>query len=154
MMIFVGIRPHYFVPIDVAQFTYRRLGIFVTTLASTVSHLCVVLASMYALLFSFDVLGGTSPAFLIIQQVTSSLTEWALFWAVLSLIPIPPFEGGALLPVFFGEWGQTAYDFLEPYGLFIFLSLFWVPGLRDIMIAGVNALHFLLYQGLMHLVFI
>ena len=154
LMVFLGIKPHYFVPIMASEFTHRRWGIFVTTLASTLSHLFVVLASMYTLLLSFDWLGGASPAFLIIQQVTSSMTEWALFWAVLSLIPIPPFEGGSLLPVFFGDVGQAVYDFLEPYGLFILLALLWLPGARELMLAGVNALHFLLYNGLMQLVFI
>ncbi len=154
MMMSLGVRYHYFVPIDATQFTYRRLGVLVTTLATTVSYLCVVLTSMYVLLYSFDLLGGASPVFLMIQQVTSSLTEWALFWAVLSLVPLPPFEGGMLLPGIFGDIGQAMYDFLEPYGVLIFLSLLWIPGVRDMMFVGLNAFRFLLYQGLMQLVFI
>jgi Zn-dependent protease len=154
LMVLVGIRPYYFVPMDASQFKYRRIGILAVTLATTLSHLLVVLASMYLLIVAFDLLGGASPIFLIIQQVTSSLTEWGLFWAVLSLIPVPPFEGGAFLPVLLGDWGQALYDALEPYGLLIFVSLFWIPGVRDVMIIAINTLHFLLYQGLMQLVFI
>ena len=154
LILFTGVRPYYPVPIDSSYFRWPRLGVVITTLSGTVSYLLLTLMSMYTLLIGFDLCGGMTPLFLIVQQIANSIIEWSMFWAVLSLIPIPPFDAGALLPVFLGEVGQKIYDFLEPYGLLILITLLWVPGVREIFLAGFHAVHLALYQGLMQLIFI
>lgn len=149
--LFLGIRPYHPVTYDARNFKWEKFGVVITTLATTVSYLLLTLLAMYALVYSHYFIGLT-PAFLIVKQVTESIIEWAMVWAVISLIPIPPFDAGALLPVFFGEVGQEIHDTLEPYSLFIFMGLFCLPGVKDIFLYGINVVHFYLYHGLMYLV--
>jgi hypothetical protein len=154
VIIFSGIRPYYPVYPDSRNFKWQRLGVLVTTLATTFSYLFLTLISMYALVWGHQWLGGLSGAFLILQQVTGSVIEWAMFWVVISLIPVPPFDAAALLPVIFGDIGQDVHDFLEPYGIFIFFALLFIPGVSDWFLAVIGAFRALIYQGLISLVYL
>jgi len=148
----IGIRPYYPVVADARNFNWPRLGVIITTLGTTFSYLLMTLMSMYALVWTHYFLGGGSPSFMVVQQVTTSIMEWATFWAVISLIPLPPFDAAALLPVFFGEIGQTVHDALEQYGLLIFFGLFFIPGVSNWFLYGINVMRLFIHTGLIQLV--
>jgi len=152
VVIFMGVRPYYPVLYDVRNFRWPKMGVVITTLATTLSYLVLTLIAMYAWVYGQYFFSDTPGAVMVIRQVSESIIEWAVVWAVISLIPVPPFDAGALLPVFFGETGQEIYDVLEQYALLIFLGLFFIPGVRDFFLQGINFVHLHLYQGLMHLV--
>ncbi len=150
----IGVRPYYPVFADARNFKWPRLGVVATTLSTTIIYLLLTLASVYALVWGHYYLGGASAAFIIIQQMTGSIIEWATFWAVISLIPLPPFDAAALLPVFFGDMGQELHDFLEQYALFIFFGLFFIPGVSSWFLYALSVLRALVYQGLLYLVIV
>ena len=152
-IIFTGVRPYYPVFADARNFKWPRLGVVVTTLATTFSYLLLTLLSFYALIWGWYFLGDASAAYVIIQQIVESMVQWTMFWAVISLIPIPPFDAAALLPVLFGDFGQDVHDFLEPYGLFILIGLLWIPGISTWFFYVLNTVRIVLSHGLMYLVY-
>ena len=54
----------------------------------------------------------------------------------------------------FGDIGQEVHDFLEPYGIFIFFGLLFIPGVSDWFLAVIGAFRVLIYQGLISLVYL
>jgi len=154
LIFFAGIRPYYPAPVDAYNFRWPRLGVVVTTLSVTFSYCFITVLSAYALAYSHYFFGGASAVFRIVQLITTSIIQWAMFWAVISLIPIPPFDASALLPVFFGDVGQKVYDFLEQYTLLIFLGLFFIPGVSELFLQFISAARVVLYQWLMALVWV
>ncbi len=152
LSIFIGVRPYYPVLYDARNFRWHKPGIVITTLATTLSYLVLALLAMYAWVWGQYFLSNAPGAAQVVRQISDSLIEWSTIWAVISLIPVPPFDAGALLPVIFGETGQEMYDALEQYALFIFIGLFFIPGLKDIFLQGIGFVHFYLYQGLAYLV--
>lgn len=152
-IVVTGVRPFHPVVVDPENFKYRRLGILITTLAGPISYFLLTLMAMYALVYGYHWLGDPSGAYTVIKQLAASIIEWALFWGVLGLIPLPPFDASALLPVFFGDAGQEALDLLSQYGLFIFLGLFLIPGVSTVFIHILNVMCASIYKVLMMLVF-
>lgn len=150
-LIFMGVRPFNPVPINPSNFRHHNWGVTVTTLAGTFSYFLLTLISMYVLWYSFVWL-GVGPAYVVIKQVCGSIVDWALFWGVISLIPIPPFDASALLPVVFGRAGQEVLDVLEQYVIFIFLGLFFIPGVSNVFLHGLTIARMTAYKWLMMLV--
>ena len=52
------------------------------------------------------------------------------------MIPIPPFDGGTLLPYILPSHFYDVIGWLEDHSLFILLFLFLVPGVRDVFFMG------------------
>lgn len=150
--IFIGVRPYHPVSYDSRNFRWQRMGVVITTLATTVSYLVLSLVAMYVLVYGTYFLSSMPAVLLVVKQICDSILNWAMVWAVISLIPLPPFDAGALLPVFFGETGQEVYDTLEQYALIIFLGLFFIPGLKDVFLHGIMVVMAYLYTALAYLV--
>jgi len=147
----LGMQTYYPVFADQSMFRHPRLGVLAVTLFSIMSYFLVALFANYVLLWGHYLLGLQSPVFGILMLLAQSLIRWAVTWMALSLIPLPPFEAAGLLPVFFGQTGQDIYDALEPYGLLIFFSLLWLPGVRDVFSVCMNIIHIYTCELLMYL---
>lgn len=154
LVVLFGARPYHSVVIDPSQFRWPRVGIAMTTLAASVGYLMLALLGMYALVWGSLLIAPTSGVFQVGRLIAESVITWSMTWAVISLVPLPPFDAAALLPVVFGDIGQDIYDALEPYGFFIFIGLFWLPGVSHVFRAALGFCQFYLYEMLMHLVWI
>ena len=153
LIILIGVRPYHPVHVNSDNFRSYKWGVTVTTLIGPFSYFLLTLLSMYALVYGFYFLGPQSSGYGVIKQIGGSIVEWALFWGVIGLIPVPPFDASALLPVLFGQVGQDLYDLLEQYALFIFLGLFFIPGVSNGFIHLLYIMRSAIYKGLMMLVF-
>lgn len=151
LLIFMGIRPYYPVPVNPDNFSHYRLGVALTTLSGSLSYFLLTLSCLYILIYSGLWLGAAHSAYLVIEQIASEVVTWSLFWGVIGLIPIPPFDASALLPLF-GKTGQDIYDFLEQYALFIFMFLFFMPVVSDHFMHALFVLRTVIYTGLTKLV--
>jgi Zn-dependent protease len=151
-VIFIGVRPYVPVPVVPDNFRSERWGLLLFALSGFTGYCLLALLSMYIIWYGFWLVGNQSPAFVVIQQVCASIIDWSMFWAVISILPIPPFDGGAFLPALFGRWGQEMYDTLEQYALFIFLGLFFIPGVSGAFLSLISTMRAVLYQLLMYAV--
>lgn len=153
LLIFVGMRPYHPVPVNSDNFRHYRLGIALTALSGSLSYFLLTLVALYVLTYCGKLLGLGHSVYLVIEQIAVKVVQLALFWGVIGLVPIPPFDASALLPLF-GQVGQDIYDFLEQYALFIFFGLFFIPGVSGIFMHILDVLRALIYAGLVKLLII
>ncbi|MBD3273056.1 hypothetical protein GF385_01770 [Candidatus Dependentiae bacterium] len=140
------------VPINEHNFKNYSLGVLITTIAGPLGCFLTSLFFLY--------IAAYFPINLVPKYVSSSvlivirtIIEFSLFFGVLDLIPIPPFDGGRLLRVVLPLKFHGVVDWLERYSLFIFLTIFFLPGLRNYFFGIIYLIAFFIKQFLMSLVF-
>jgi len=119
-----GIFPWRIVPVNPLNFRHPRLGTIITTVAGPVGLFLASFAGML-LIEALRYWVQSRRVFLTIAQIGGTFIGYGILWGILMLIPIPPFQGSALIPAIFGRKGQQFVDALEPYGLFILLGMFF-----------------------------
>jgi Zn-dependent protease len=113
------------VPIDPRNFKNMRWGMLWTGLAGPATNL-VLAASAGLVVRVLGVLGLTGSAYgSALTLVLYLFADINLVLMFFNLIPIPPFDGSRVLPVFLSDSAMRVYARVEQYGFFIILALLY-----------------------------
>jgi len=131
LLIALGIRWTIPVPIDESQFRHHRLGGIVTSVSGSLGNffLAFIAAGVMKAL-----LNPHFPSYVLLSlvQIFDTLIYIAIFFGVMDLTPLPPFDGGRLLYYVLPQSMRNIVYWLEEYSLYIFLILFLLPVVSDI----------------------
>ena len=148
----VGVRWTYEVPIDEAQFYNFKRGVITTTLAGPVGNFFLALIGMYAFTYlPFTSMGANAAK--PVMQILQNTIQFSIFFGVIDLVPIPPFDGGRLLPFLLPSSMQHIVTWLHERALYVFLFLFVVPVVSDFFFYGIHLASSGIYGVLARLVF-
>lgn len=113
------------VPINPRNFRDPRWGMFWTGLAGPATNL--VLAAAAGLVLRALAAAGIPPAGpgSTVALVLYLFAEINLVLLFFNLIPIPPFDGSRVLPVFLSDAAMVHYARVERYGFLIILALLY-----------------------------
>lgn len=129
------------VPVDASNFRNPKIAGLMVSFAGTFATICIVLIS-FALLKSL-LLAGIVDSESLLQIVTRSNSAENISWSapiqlilwyslflnialtIFSLIPFPPFSGGAIMRAFLPERFSFVLQFFEQYGLIIGILLIY-----------------------------
>lgn len=152
LLIMLGVRWTIPVPIVEQNFKKFRLGGIVTALSGSAANILLAFIGVIILRLLFQV---ALPGFALttLMLITQTLIDMSLFFSVLDLIPLPPFDGGRLLRYALPYSAQHIVDWLESYSLFIFLFLFIVPGVSDVFFGGIASIALTIKKFLVFIVF-
>ncbi len=101
----------------------RRWGMFFTGISGPLANLIMaVLAG--GVVRMLIVLDGVVAAVAYFAFASFALVNLALLF--FNLIPIPPFDGSRVLPLFLGRRGMEVYHTLERYGFAVVLAVLWL----------------------------
>jgi len=135
LLIAFSVRWTFPVPIMQQNFRNMKLGVLCTTLAGPIANCIVALISMYVVRYAVIIMAR--PAAELFGQLCSVAVDVALFFAVIDLIPLPPFDGAAFLQILVPARYYGIVEWLEDYSLFTLLVLFVVPGTSDFFFAAI-----------------
>jgi Zn-dependent protease len=136
LIIILGVRWTIPIPIDDQQFKNYRLGGILTSLSGPLSNFFIAFIAIGLLKVVFLMQFPTNIT-LSLLSIFNTLVYMSLFFGVLDLIPLPPFDGGRLLRYALPYSKQHIIQWLEQYSLIIFLFLFLVPGISDIFLGTI-----------------
>ncbi len=134
MLLAFGIRWTIPISINDSNFKHYRLGGILTSLSGSLGNF--VLAFFMILLgkiLATHVFLETSARYVSVTifELLRAVIDIAVWFGVIDLIPIPPFDGGRALRYLLPHSQQHIVDWLEEYSLFIILILFFVPFISD-----------------------
>jgi len=126
-------QPWYSPPVNHRNFRWYYGGVVLTALSE--SFACILLA-FFCLLFLQYVPTMINDAKLLIPfiQISQHTIEYALGFAVLHLIPIPPLSASDIW-LLAGEDGEDLIRHVEPFGFLILLVFLLVPGINSFAIS-------------------
>jgi|SaaInlLV_10m_DNA_2_1039722.scaffolds.fasta_scaffold00190_26 Zn-dependent protease len=136
-IIILGIRWTYPVEINESNFKYPKLGIILTSLSGSIGNFFLALLCMYFIAY-FPFARVSLAVSKTVVEIFSNIIQLALFFGVLDLIPIPPFEGGRLLKNLLPHSARGFFEKIEEYSLFILLILFIVPGVSNVFFGTIS----------------
>ena len=148
----VGVRWTYEVPIDELQFRSYSRGVIATSLAGPIGNFVLALIGMYAAVH-LPLASMGAQAAKPVGQILQNTIQFSIFFGVIDLVPIPPFDGGRLLPFLLPRSLAHVAEWLQEHALFVFLFLFVVPVVSDIFFYGINYASSTIYGFLQYLVF-
>ncbi len=152
VIILVGARFTIPVPINENNFKYYKLGLLFMTILVPVLSFLIALIFMYCIKY-FPISLVPKYVYTSFIDIFKTIMEFSIFFGVLDLIPLPPFDGGRiikfLLPIKY-EW---VYYWLEKYSFFIFLIVFFMPVVSNYFFGMVHILTFFVKYFLTILVF-
>ena len=152
LLILLGARWTTTVPIVETNFKNYTLGVITTTLAGSCGNFILALLFLYILkYFPFQLI--PHYAFITLVEIFNAIIELAIFFGVLNLIPIPPFDGGRLLQFILPHSWQHIRIWLQEYSFYILLILFFLPGINTIFFNFLFILSIFIKKGLLFLVF-
>lgn len=152
LLIILGVRWVYPVPIEENNFKNYRLGGVLTALSGFIGTLILALISV----ITIRVLLITQiPRYALVSllEILRTIVDVALFFGILNLIPLPPFDGGKLLRYVLPLSQQHIVNWLEEYALFILLGVFFLPGISDFFFGGISIIAAIIKKILFTLVF-
>jgi len=136
LLIMMGVRWTIPVPFDDRSFKNYRLGGTAMALSGAIGNL--LLAFITIPLLKFSRWHGFPPYVIVtLDEIFRTIIDISLFFGVIDLIPLPPFDGGRVLKYALPQSMQYIVQWLEEYALFIFLALFFLPGVSDIFFGGI-----------------
>ena len=135
ILVMTGVRWTIPIPIDDSRFKKFRLGGIVTTLTGPFSNFLLAFMAVGLLKACLQV-GLARYALISIMEILKTLIRIAIFFGVIDMIPIPPFDGGKLLRYALPYNAQGFVDKLEQHSLIIMIVLFFAPGVSDIFFGG------------------
>lgn len=135
-LVMLGVRWTNQIPIDERLFKHYRLGGTLTSIAGSLGNFILAFFATGCLKL---VLRDTLPPYAIVTfvEIFKTVIDISLFFGVLDLIPLPPFDGGRALRYLLPRSSQPIVDRLEEYSLYIFLILFFAPGISDLFFGGI-----------------
>ena len=140
LLIAVGARWTIPIPIDDNNFKWYKLGGIISSLAGSLGNFFLAFFMLILIrFFAFDNL----PKYILLTLVDffKAVIDISIFFGILDLIPLPPFDGGRILKYMLPYNKRYIVDWLKEYSLFIILILFFMPGISDIFWGGINLLH-------------
>jgi len=138
MLIIMGFRWTYPVQVDEARFRRYRLGGIVTSLAGPFANFFLAFMSVGLLKIILN-LSIAPYALMSFLEIFKTLISIAIFFGVIDLIPIPPFDGGKMLRFVLPYSLQYIVQWLEEYSFFIILVLFFAPGISNVFFGSLHA---------------
>jgi Zn-dependent protease len=113
------------VPIDPRNFKNFRWGMLWTGLAGPATNLALATGAG-VIVRAMNLLGLHGSAYgSAVELVLYLFAEVNLVLMFFNLIPIPPFDGSRVLPVFLSDSAMRVYAQVERYGFLIILGLLW-----------------------------
>ena len=131
LLIIMGVRWVYHIPIEERNFKFERLGTILTALSGSIGNFVLALWMMYFVAY-FPFSSFSKPVVKTVFDISRTIIDFTLFFGVINLIPIPPFDGGRILRVVLPRAAQRFVDTLEEYSLFILMGLFVIPVISDL----------------------
>ena len=147
----IGAQWAYEVPINEHRFKHVHRGIIVTSLAGPLGNIVLALLMMYVITYYPFI---TAPQLLTVAlvHVVPVTRDFALFYAVLGLVPIPPFNGARILPYILPKRLHHVIDWMNEHSFFIFIFLFILPGVSDIFFMLIHLMATGIHKFLTYLV--
>ena len=126
--------------IDETKFKNYIVGGILTTISGSLGILILAFITLLTMK-GLHYFNTTLPtyAFLTLHELLRSLVGISVWFAILDLIPIPPFDAGQMLKYILPYSKQYIYDWLKEYSIFIILILFFLPGVSDIFWHSLHA---------------
>ena len=153
LMIIIGIRWTYEVPFESRNFNNLKRGVIFTHLSRSIGCFLLSLIFMYIAAYCpFRLLPPAAVKTLI--ALFMQTIRIAIWFGVISLIPIPPFDGGKLLQFVLPYSKQETLAWLEEYSLIVILCIFFLPIVSDICLGIINMIASYIQFGLAHLVIV
>ncbi len=137
MLVIMGVRWTHPVHVDETRFTHYRLGGIVTSLAGPIGNLFLAFISVGILKLLLQ-MTLAQYALISLLEILKNLISIAIFFGVIDLIPLPPFDGGKILRFALPYKMQHIVQWLEEYSFFIMLVLFFAPGVSSIFFGGLH----------------
>jgi len=115
------------VPVQLDKLRYGRVGHLLVSIAGPVTNLilcfiCVLMMAIYEQSFK-EAIPEPHLLYPIVKLVGLMIYLNAIL-AVFNLIPLPPLDGGAILPLILPKGIRDFFDdYIAPYGFFLFLAL-------------------------------
>ncbi|MFC3051308.1 site-2 protease family protein [Kordiimonas pumila] len=116
-------------PIDINPQYFKNLkrDLLLMALSGPVS--LIVLSLLWAYVVRIAYAFGFTPADWLVQTGHAGIFLSCIF-LVISLLPIPPLDGGKVLEYFLPDDAAEGLRTIEPYGFFVIIGLFiFVPGI-------------------------
>lgn len=139
MLITLGVRWTIPVPINDSNFKKYRLGGILTALSGSLGNFVLAFCATLAIKVVFAC-GLPRYALVSLLEILKSLMSVAIFFGLLDLIPLPPFDGGRILHYVLPYSQQHIVAWLEQYALYILLILFFAPGVSTLFLNGIATL--------------
>jgi Zn-dependent protease len=117
------------VPINPHFYKDYRWGMLLTGLAGPATNLvfAVVAGGLFRLgMLVPETAGAPGIAFSLLVTYLFFLAQVNLVLMFFNLIPIPPFDGSRIIPVFLSDGGMRVYAQLERYGFVIIFAILWL----------------------------
>ena len=148
----VGARWAYPIPINQQKFWHQTLGMVVTLLSGACSGFVLAWLFMYVRMYTpFQSL--PQAVSIPLKQIIRTIISYSIFFSVLDLIPIPPFNTGYLLLYSLPPSCTMFIYFLEEYAVYLLATLFFCPGISDVFFAAIFFLSHSIEHILISLVF-
>ncbi len=122
------------VPIDERNFKNFTWGGIVTSLSGSIGNFILALITAILLKCLFF-LSLPNYALISLVGIFATMLDIAIIFGLLNLIPLAPFDGGKILHYIVPQSYQYVVSWLEEYSLFIFLVIFFAPGISDVFFA-------------------
>ena len=139
LLIFMGVKWTRTVPFDVRNFKNIKSGAVLTMLASSIGSIFLAFIVLY--LQKYLPVGlipiGAYKTFI---SIFNMVIDISVFFCVLDLLPIPPFDGAKVLQFLLPYSKQGIITWLEQNSFIIVFVLFFVPIVSDIFFFGVSLL--------------
>ncbi|MFS1513543.1 site-2 protease family protein [Chengkuizengella sp. SCS-71B] len=138
-------------PVPVNRHLFKKpkfMGI-ITSLVGPFSNFCLVLIGFlfWYLLFTDVIHGWFSPD---VFNAINTFIEWFIKMNILlfvfNLIPLPPLDGYRILEDIAPNHVRAKMTKFEPYSIYIFLLLVFIPPLRMVTIQPILDLQFVIFQ--------
>ncbi|WP_240903668.1 site-2 protease family protein [Chengkuizengella sediminis] len=139
------------VPVNRHHFKKPKLMGVITSLVGPLSNLCFVLIGFlfWYLLFMDSIHVWFSPE---VFNALNTFLEWFirinLLLLVFNFIPLPPLDGYRILEDIAPNHVRAKMTTFEPYSIYIFLLLAFIPPLRMVTIQPILDLQFVIYHVL------
>lgn len=147
-LIIMGVRWTIPVPFDDRAFKKHRLGNIAMALAGSIGNilLAFVTIPLLKLVHWLQLASYVTATF---DEIFKTIINIALFFGVIDLIPLPPFDGGRVLRYILPQSAQGIVDWLEQYALFIFFLIFFMPGVSDFFFTGIMVSVFFIKKAML-----
>ncbi len=148
--VLMGARIRYSVPVDQYNFKRPVLGSIMYAISPFVAGLVIAFFSVAAFWFIVRCLPSLAAT---LQELLMRIASCAMYWAIIELIPLPPFHAGRALRYIVPQSWSGIADYLEEYALIIVIVLFFVPITSDIFRSSIAAISNSIVYGIIALFF-
>lgn len=136
VLVFAGIHWSYRVPIDSTNFKKFKRGTILVSIAGSLGNFLLVLLTLYFMrYFPFKFF----PAYVgkTFIGVCDRIAGLAVFFGLIHLIPIPPFDGGQLLQFILPSSKRNIVVWFEENAFFVFLIFIFLSDLFFIFLSKI-----------------